>query len=293
MLASIIIRTYNEEKHLPELLQTIADQKSDICDIETVIVDSGSTDKTLEIAEKFSCRITHIKKEEFTFGKSLNIGCEFAKGDFLLMVSGHCIPTNERWVENLVRPLKDNIVSYSYGRQIGRDTTKYSEDQVFGKYFPGHSVIPQEGFFCNNANSAIRKDAWKIYEFDEELTGLEDMALAQKLVGTGHKVGYVAEASVFHIHDESWAQVRHRYEREAIALQNIFPEVHISFIDCMRYVLVGVLNDYSKALQEKKFFKYFTQITMFRLCQYWGSYKGNHLTKKISKSTRERYFYPK
>ena len=293
MLASIIIRTYNEEKHLPELLQAIADQKSDVCEIESVLVDSGSTDNTVEIAEKFSCRITHIKKEEFTFGKSLNIGCEFANGDFLLIISGHCIPADERWVENLVKPLINGPISYSYGRQIGRDTTKFSEEQVFDKYFPKHSAIPQEGFFCNNANAAVRKDAWEIYKFDEELTGLEDMALAQKLVAAGHKVGYVAEASVFHIHDESWGQVLHRYEREAIALQNIFPEVHISFIDCLRYMLVGILNDCSIALQNKKFFKYFPQITMFRLCQYWGSYKGNHLTKELSKHTRERYFYPK
>ena len=293
MLASIIIRTYNEEKHLPELLQAIADQKSDVCEIESVLVDSGSTDNTVEIAEKFSCRITHIKKEEFTFGKSLNIGCEFANGDFLLIISGHCIPANERWVENLVKPLINDTITYSYGRQIGRDTTKFSEEQVFDKYFPEHSAIPQEGFFCNNANSAIRKDAWKLFQFDEELTGLEDMALAQKLVGAGHKIGYVADAPVYHIHDETWKQVCHRYEREAIALQNIFPEVHISFIDFLRYVLVGLLNDYSMALQDKKFFKYFAQITMFRLCQYWGSYKGNHLTRKISKQTREKYFYPK
>lgn len=293
MLASIVIRTYNEEKHLPELLEAVAKQKSDGCSIETVVVDSGSTDRTLEIAKDHDCRITHIKKEEFTFGRSLNIGCEFADGDFLLMISGHCIPTNEKWVERLVTPLIDETIAYSYGRQIGRDTTKYSEKQVFEKYFPQNSAVPQEGFFCNNANAAVRRDAWQHLKFDENLTGLEDMALAQRLVEGGLKVAYVADAAVYHIHDETWAQVRHRYEREAIALQNIFPNVHINFVDFIRYVIAGILNDSARAISDRTFLKYFREIVMFRLCQYWGSYKGNHLTRKISKQTRDRYFYPK
>ncbi len=94
MLASLVIRTYNEEKHLDELLTQVHRQKCTLVDLEVVIVDSGSTDKTLEIANRHGCRVTHIKKSDFTFGRSLNIGCEFAKGELLVFVSGHCIPTN-------------------------------------------------------------------------------------------------------------------------------------------------------------------------------------------------------
>ncbi|KOR27683.1 glycosyl transferase family 2, partial [Achromatium sp. WMS3] len=136
MLASIIIRTYNEEKHLPELLETIQNQDKSLVDIETIIVDSGSTDQTLTIATQFNCRITYIKKEEFTFGRSLNIGCEFAKGEFLVFISGHCIPVKNDWIQQLVKPLIDNKAVYSYGQQIGRDTTKFSEQQVFKKFYP-------------------------------------------------------------------------------------------------------------------------------------------------------------
>ena len=89
MLASIVIRTYNEERYLNELLQAISKQKNEVVDREVVIIDSGSTDATLEIAESHNCRITHIKKSEFTFGKSLNMGCDFANGDFLVFVSGY------------------------------------------------------------------------------------------------------------------------------------------------------------------------------------------------------------
>ena len=64
MLASVIIRTLNEEKYLSELLTQIFNQSSKLVDLEVVIVDSGSTDKTLLIAQKFGCKITHINKAD-------------------------------------------------------------------------------------------------------------------------------------------------------------------------------------------------------------------------------------
>ena len=50
--------------------------------------------------------------------------------------------------------------------------------------------------------------------------------LIQKL-----RIGYVAEAPVYHIHDESWAQVQRRYEREALALRSILPEIKVNLAD--------------------------------------------------------------
>ena len=67
MLASIVIRTYNEEKYLDQLLSLLFSQTCETIDMEVVVVDSGSTDATLKIAKSYPCRITHIKKSEFTF----------------------------------------------------------------------------------------------------------------------------------------------------------------------------------------------------------------------------------
>lgn len=173
MLASIVIRTYNEERYLNELLTAISEQKNNLVEHEVVIVDSGSTDRTLEIAEKHNCRITRIEKSEFTFGRSLNIGCDFARGDYLVFVSGHCIPASQDWLDELCKPMVEEGVDYSYGRQMGRDTTKYSEDRHFEKWFPEYSKIPQEGYFCNNANAGVTRKAWELFKFNEELTGLE------------------------------------------------------------------------------------------------------------------------
>lgn len=293
MIVSIIVRTYNEEKYLDLLLSNIFSQACSLVDLEVIIVDSGSTDNTLVIAKKYSCRITTIAKTDFTFGRSLNIGCEFAQGDLFVFVSGHCIPVNEYWLDNLVRPLIESNISYSYGRQQGKDTTKFSEYRHFEKCFPNYSKAPQKDFFCNNANAAITKAAWQKFKFNEALTGLEDMYIAKQLVANSEKIAYIATASVYHIHDESWRQVRIRYERESYALQDIMPEMHFNLADFFRFYLSSIFSDFSIAISKKVFWQKSSEIMIFRLMQYWGTYKGNHEHRKLSIQRKMNYFYPK
>lgn len=293
MKASVVIRTYNEERHLPELLQGIGQQSLSDIETEVIIVDSGSTDRTLVIANEFNARVEHIPKQEFSFGRSLNIGCGAATGDVLVFISGHCIPASEHWLERLVAPLSQGEVVWTYGRQIGNGDSRFSECRIFEKYFPTESQIPQEGFYCNNANSALLADVWRANPFDEELPGLEDMHLARKLVDRGMRLGYVAEAPVYHVHEENWSRVKNRFEREAIALQHIMPEVHVTFVDFLRYFSSSLFFDYGAALQDKVFLKNISDIFMYRLAQYWGAYRGNHFHRQLSKRRKERYFYPR
>lgn len=291
MESSIIIRTYNEEKYLAKVLQSIQNQNFEGT-FEIIVVDSGSTDNTLQIAETSKCKIVHIKKEHFSFGRSLNYGCNVATGDLLVFISAHCIPTNQFWLSELIKPFENKNIVLSYGCQIGIDTSKFSEKQLLKKYFPSEDVIPQEGFFCNNANSCIRKDKWLIRKFNEELTGLEDMDWAKYWVSKGNEVAYVSSSSVFHIHNETWPQVQRRYEREAFALKDIMPEVQVSIFDMIRYIIMAVYLDSIAAIKQKRFFYYFKQICYFRYNQYLGTYKGNHLHRQLSKSKKEQYFYP-
>ena len=292
-LVSVVIRTLNEERYLEELLSAIQSQVLVNVRCEVIIIDSGSTDRTLEIAREFSCRITNIDKQDFTFGRSLNWGSHFAQGDHFVYVSGHCVPASESWLENLVAPLLEGVSGYSYGRQLGRDTTKFSERLLFEKYFPEFSDIPQEGFFCNNANSALSRDVWETFKFDENVTGLEDMELAKRYVESGGAVAYVAEAPVFHIHDETWAQTKRRYERESVALRVIMPELRMTLIDMCRYIVTAIATDASASLSQGIFFSVFVQIIRFRSAQYFGSYKGNRILKLDADQRREAYFYPK
>lgn len=293
MEASVIIRTLNEARWLPELLNAVARQNLDGMEVETVIVDSGSTDETLSIAMKHGCRITHIRKEDFTFGRSLNVGCDAAQGKCLIFVSGHCIPVGDRWLANLIRPLQHSTAEYTYGRQEGFGPTKYSERQLFKKYYPEVSIIPQSDIFCNNANAAILKRVWTEYPFDESLTGLEDMDLAKRIIAAGYRIGYTADASVHHIHDETWSKVRVRYEREAIALQYIRPEFHVSFVDFLRYFTAGVYLDWIEATKERVLHRYALEVIIFRFMQYLGTYLGNNEHRQLSSKRKDAYFYPR
>jgi len=292
MSISIIIRTLNESAHLDELLTEIENQVHDEFGVEVIIVDSGSTDATLAIANSHDVRIVHIDRADFSFGRSLNLGCAASIGDILVFISGHCIPVTEHWLSELVLPLDGGTIDYTYGNQLGRDTTKYSEERVFDKYFPEMDLLPQEGFFCNNANAAIKRNTWKKYQFDEELTGLEDMELAKRCVADGGHVGYTSNAAVYHIHDEPWHKVKIRYEREAIALQKIMPEIHVSLYDFLSYVVTSIFSDIKHALSDGRMMSVLPGLIAFRICQYWGGYVGNHSHRKLSAETKRKYFYP-
>lgn len=288
---SIVIRTLNEERYLPDLLSAIQSQETEFS-YEVVLIDSGSTDSTLSIADCHGCRILHITRNEFSFGRSLNRACEGSQGTYFVMISGHCIPCNQHWLQKLVQPLAQRIVQYCYGRQLGGPHTYWSESQIFSKYFSNQSALPQRGFYCNNANSAIVAEVWNRYRFDEELTGLEDMHLAKRLVADQGKVGYVSDAAVYHLHHEDWKQVQRRFEREALALQQICPEVIIRRRDVIRYFTRGVMRDIETGLPGSLIPKSLLQIFQYRFHQYAGSYRGNHLHKKVSNQIRDAYFYP-
>ena len=293
MKISIIVRTYNEARHVRALLEGIGSQVIEGADWEVIVVDSGSTDGTTDIAESFGCHIEHIEKQSFSFGRSLNIGCGAASGSILVMISGHCIPASDTWLARLVQPLAEGRVSMTYGCQRGNGSSRFSECRIFEKYFPSQNLIPQEGFFCNNANSALLRSVWETYSFDEALTGLEDMHLAKRISADGLEIGYVADALIYHLHDESWDRIRNRFEREAIAMRDIMPEVQLSLPDFLRYTFSSILLDLGAAVQERRFVRYAPEIIMYRFSQYWGSYRGSHRHRKLSREVKERYYYPR
>ncbi|MBT9595622.1 MAG: glycosyltransferase [Vitreoscilla sp.] len=292
MRASIVIRTLNEGRYLGQLLEGIRRQRLDGLEVETVVIDSGSTDGTLQIAQEHGCVITHIRREDFSFGRSLNMGCEAASGDIFVFVSGHCVPCDDHWLRQLCEPIVGGAAEYTYGRQVGGPESRFSECRIFEKYYPTASHIPQSGFFSNNANSALAREAWAAHRFDEDLTGLEDMELAKRISQAGGRIGYVAEAAVYHFHHETWPQVKRRFEREAIALQRIMPQIHVSPLDLVRYVTSSILHDLRHARRAGRSAALAGEIARYRIAQYLGSYTGNHQHRKLSRAEKDIYFYP-
>ena len=213
---SIVIRAFNEEAHLPALLKAI--QRQQYGDCEVIVVDSGSYDGTTDIAVRHGARLVRIESRDFTFGYSLNVGIRHSQGRFIVIVSAHTLPVDETWLGHLVEHLYEPAVAMVYGRQLGTEASKFSEVQDFRRTFreEGRVVAPSD-FFANNANSAIRKDLWEQHPFDEVLPGLEDIAWAKHWVENKRRVIYEPRAAIYHIHNETWRQIRRRYYREAVS----------------------------------------------------------------------------
>src|SRR3546814_7904872 len=106
------------------------------------------------------------------------------------------------------------------------------------------------------------------------------MELAQRLHRDGGLIGYVADACVYHYHSESWKQVRRRFEREALALQKIMPQVHVRRRDLIRYIVTSIWHDWRRARKEKVFLARAWEIVQYRVCQYYGSFKGNRRSEE-------------
>lgn len=288
---SIIIRSYNEGPHIQKLLTGIASQS--VKDVEVILVDSGSTDRTVPIAESNGVRIVHIAKEEFSFGRALNRGCAVATGDVLVFASAHVYPLRTDWLEKLVQPFDDADITLAYGRQVGNSVTKFSEHQVFASWFPEVSVPRQNNSFCNNANCAIRRSAWEGQPYDEVLTGLEDLAWAKNMRQRGGQISYVADATIVHVHNETWNRVRSRYQREAIALSQIEPSIRFGFNDFVSLTTANILHDLVAARRHGKMVDELASVILFRFNQFWGTWKGYRSHGDLDAALRSKFYYPK
>ena len=285
------MRCYNEEQHIGRLLDGIVQQTRE--DVEIIVVDSGSTDATRTIASKYPVKLLSIKPEDFSFGRSLNLGCRAATGDFIVIASAHVYPTYQDWLEKLVAPFSDPDVALVYGKQRGNENTKFSEQQVLLKWFPDTSTPSQEHPFCNNANSAVRRSVFEHLEYDETLTGLEDTDWATKAMALGHKISYVAEAEIVHVHNETMKQTYNRYRREAIALKRIAPDERFSLRDFCRLFAANVISDYRQAWRDRVLGKSFLGILSFRFLQFWGTYRGFGRSGPVTSQLKRAFYYPK
>jgi rhamnosyltransferase len=289
--ASIIVRAYNEARHIGRLCEEIARQEVDF-EYELIVVDSGSEDETRAIAAAHGAKIIRIDPELFTFGYALNRGIADAAGEIVVFISAHCYPATTRWLQELLAPFDDSRVALVYGRQRGDATSKFSEQQVFAKWFPAASDFRQELPFCNNANAAIRKSLWREMPYDETLTGLEDVAWAKRAIDAGHLVAYNAAAEIVHVHDEAWGQVFRRYRREAMAFTKIFPDERFSVRELLTLVMLNVSVDYMAAVRAGVLWKNMFAIPAFRVCQFWGTYLGYREPRSVTPELRKRFYYP-
>ena len=196
-LISIIIRTKNESVWLPFCLDAIFSQS--VQNLEVILVDNGSSDRTLEIAAQYNVKVLE-SDGEFLPGLNINQGIRVSSGKFIVCISGHCVPVNSNWLENLIKEFTEEDIAGVYGRQLplsySTDNDKRDLLTVFGLDRKTQTKDP----FFHNANSAIRRDAWELLPFDETVTNVEDRIWGKNILAKGYKLVYTPDAQVFHWH---------------------------------------------------------------------------------------------
>lgn len=278
---SIVIRAFNEEKRLPELFDGLARQT--YRDFETIVVDSGSFDRTRDIAAKRADRLLRINSHDFTFGFSLNTGIRVANGRFVVIVSAHTVPRDERWLETLILPLREPKTAMTYGRHLGAACSKFAEAEDFERIFGDRPRVERpERFAANNANAAIRKDLWDKHPFDESLTGLEDIAWAKYWMEQDYRVVYQPEAALYHFHEETWRQIRHRFYREAVAARcigiksrwSVFGELAREVVNALADFIRAVVGHGNPVARRLSWHQRMREVVYYRLHKYLGSMTG-------------------
>ena len=202
---SIIIRTYNEEKRIGEVLEAIS--KQNYKNYEIIIVDSESTDNTVNICKKYNTKIITIKKESFNYSYASNIGAENATGDILCYISGYSIPVNDDYLLKANIDFNNSVVGGVYGEVIALPDGSVVE-KVFNRI--GYMKSIKEGkklessihpgiLSCSNA--FIRKELWNKYRFKDELGfGGEDVEMAYRIIQGGKSILKDPELLVMHSH---------------------------------------------------------------------------------------------
>ncbi len=212
---SIIILTKNNSSTIGKVLLQIKSQEVDD-DFEIIIVDSGSSDGTVDLVSEYDVKLYKIPPNEFGHGKTRNLASAYASGDYLVYLSADAIPKGRTWLRNLVNGLVDKDTGATFGRQIPHKNSSSMERFFITKNYPqsgnDHSIkeFDMNGFF-SNVNSAIKRSVWNNIKFNESLIMSEDYEWAKCALESGYRIRYVPDAAVYHSHNYDLTRVFKRY----------------------------------------------------------------------------------
>ena len=195
MNISICITTFNEEGSIGKLLDSLLNQTKKATEI--VIVDGGSTDKTVEIINHYQKRFGVIKllKEKCNRARGRNLGVEIAKNEIVAITDAGCI-AHDNWLAELTAPFIHDEVDISAGFYEMKGGTPIRK--AMGIFL---GVTPRKfnnKFLPSTRSMAFRKSAWKeVGEFPEgENNSAEDTDFNYKAVKIGLKYARVKSALV-------------------------------------------------------------------------------------------------
>jgi glycosyltransferase involved in cell wall biosynthesis len=226
---SVLVLTKNEADNIKRCLESIFSQESDR-EFEVVVVDSGSTDATVEIAKGYPVRIEQIRPESFHHARTRNFAATLASGDVLVYLAADAIPASKKWLQFLVANFVNPGVGAVYGRQLPKAgssperlvalSSLYGDSRIV-KCPDDRVMLGYKYYHFSTVNAAIRKATWAATKFPDDFKVFEDVAIAKRILDSGWTIVYEPEAAVIHSHDYPFRTLFKRYFDIGVVYQRL------------------------------------------------------------------------
>jgi rhamnosyltransferase len=216
--ASVTVLTKNPGHGFRATLDAIFTQEG-LAGFEVVMVDSGSTDGTLDLAGQYPVRIHSIAPDEFNFGRTRDYVFGLTKGDFIVAISQDVVPVGPSWLENLIRPFADRDIALVQGSEqlpADRDLFYWEKKDLF--YYTRESQrwkAKHGGVGVSFVNCALRRSVWEENRLSD-VEMMEDKVFQAMLDARGRRICRQPDAKVFHSHSYSLVSLAKRCENEGL-----------------------------------------------------------------------------
>lgn len=230
-MISVVIPVKDGGADLVRCLEAITRQEVDHA-VEVIVIDSGSTDGSPELARAHGARVHEIPASEFGHGRTRNLGAELAGGEILVFTSQDAVAADESWLAQLVAPFGgSNHAAGAYGRQLPHDDAtppeRYFLDFLYGPDARTQRLRDErepsfEETLFSNVNSAIPRAIWQDFRFADDLIMSEDQEWSRRVLRAGHELVYVPEAAVHHSHRYSIASAFQRFFDSGVSAERSY-----------------------------------------------------------------------
>jgi len=257
----VIVRCKDEEKFLECALRSLRRQT---VEPEIIVVDSGSTDRSLEIAKRWCDKLIEIPAESFTFGHALNVGAESASAPFHFALSAHCHAHRDDWIELALTRYERSDVGAVCGYHALPDGSPLIG--VFYQDAKHARAHPFWGF--SNHGSSWRASVWKEHEFDATILSSEDREWAQRITEAGWVIAFDPQLAVDMSH--AWRTPGELFRRQRLAARAI-----AGFNDVTEYRLRDAVREWWSLVPDQRHSPWLYRIDPRRLGGLAGKYAGS------------------
>ena len=198
MKVSIVMRAKNSDWVIGEALAALHAQT--LSGFELLVVDSGSTDRTLEIARRYPCRLRQIPASDYFPGPVLNAAIRETSGDVIVFQNSDVVPLVPDALERLVAAVSAPGVDAAFARQVPRPEAHLWVRRDHAVAFPAQGPAPAWMPF-SLPFAAMRRSSWRAHNFYTDAWGSEDTEWGVWAGRHDRVVTYVPEAKVMHSHN--------------------------------------------------------------------------------------------